>query len=85
MPKYLPPNEVGGSLAIAVCARCRMKRYLTELTADPNNGLRVCIYGCVDLYDPYRLPQKPEDQISLQYPRPDEPLDVPDDYPYGSE
>lgn len=85
MPKYLPPRIVGGSLAIAVCPRCHFKRYSTELEMDPNTKQMVCKYNCVDEFDPYRLPAKPEDKISLQYPRPDDPLDVPDDYPYGSE
>lgn len=85
MSKYLPAVEVGGSFAIAVCPRCKMKRHYGDLIQDPNTKQMVCKFDCADIYDPYRLPPKAPDQITLQYPRPDEPLNVPDDYPYGSE
>jgi len=83
MSRYLPPVEVGGSLAIAACPRCKMKMYYGDLGQDPNTMQYMC-RKCVDIYDPYRLPPKAPDDITLQYPRPDEPLDVPDDYPYGT-
>lgn len=56
-----------------------MKRPLTELIADPNApGVRVCRdRGCADELDPYRLPARAPDRITVQYPRPDEPLTVP--------
>lgn len=85
MSRYLAPVEVGGHLAIAVCPRCKFKRYYGDLERDPNTNQMVCKYGCVDIYDPYRLPPKAPDQLTLQYPRSEEPLVVPDDYPYGSE
>lgn len=63
-------------VAIAVCDRCKMKRSITELVEDPNvTGLRVCKdRGCKDSYDPWRLPARASEDISLQYPRPDTPL-----------
>ncbi len=72
MPRWL----VGGSntgIAIAVCDRCKMKRFLSELGPDPNSpGLRVCILrGCVDQYDPWRLPARVPEKIQLDFPRPD--------------
>lgn len=74
MPRFL--NTMGESnFAIAVCDRCKMKRKYVELERDPNMpGIRVCIYGCIDNLDPYRLPARKTENITLQYPRPDEPL-----------
>ncbi len=62
------------SLAIAICDRCKRKFSITELMSDPNApGLRVCRLDVDDL-DPYRLPQRQSDQITLQFTRPDAPL-----------
>jgi len=62
------------SLAIAICDRCKMKFSITELMSDPNSpGLRVCSKDVDDL-DPYRLPQRQPDQITLAFVRPDAPL-----------
>ena len=49
-----------------------MKRPIVEARPDPNfAGLRVCSHGCADEIDPYRLPARKTEKISLQYPRPD--------------
>jgi len=79
MPTYL--NTLGeASLAIGVCGRCQNKRKIAELVSDPNSpGLRVCIYGCVDDYDPWRLPARANDKLDILYPRPEEPLTTPND------
>ena len=69
MSKYLPVR-IQGSAAIAVCARCNMKMYYSDLQTDPNNGLKVC-KDCKDLRDPWRLPARKTENISLQHPRPD--------------
>lgn len=74
MSLYLPVKEVGGTVAIGICARCAMKFPLGELVKDPNNGLLVC-KADKDLYDPYRLPAHRGENISLQHPRPDTPLE----------
>lgn len=61
-----------GDLSIAICGRCKMKRKYLELRSDPNSpGLRVCIYGCIDEFDPYRLPARQPEAINLRFPRPD--------------
>lgn len=75
MSLYLDTRGLS-QVAIAVCDRCKMKRSITELIADPNiSGLRVCKdRGCADQLDPWRLPARSSEDISLQYPRPDEPL-----------
>lgn len=73
MGLYLPVN-LKGTAAIAICNRCRMKIQYDALTKDPNNGNYYCP-GCVDLYDPYRLPARQTENISLQHPRPDTELE----------
>lgn len=59
------------TLGIGICARCSRKMSLDELHDDPNfPGLRVCDDD-TDQYDPYRLPARETEDITLQYPRPD--------------
>lgn len=84
MARYL--NTRGQpTLAIAVCDRCRDKMPIGKLKPDRNApGLRVCD-DCNDMFDPWRLPARAPDQVTVQYPRPDEALVVPpgDTYPDG--
>jgi hypothetical protein len=62
------------TLGIALCARCSRKMSLDELFSDPNSpGLRVCRED-LDELDPYRLPPRQPDQITLPFVRPDSPL-----------
>lgn len=70
MPKFL--NTFGNAtLAIAVCDRCNTKYPYAELSPDRDKpGLRVCT-KCNDEKDPWRLPPRPTEDISLRYPRPD--------------
>lgn len=74
MPVWL--NTHGkSSLAIGICARCSRKFPIDELQPDPNSpGLRVC-RNDRDLLDPYRLPARQTEDISLRFPRPDTPLE----------
>lgn len=71
MPTWL--NTRGNALiAIFICDRCKMKRAIVEAMPDPNfPGLKVCNRGCADQKDPYRLPARQTERITLQYPRPD--------------
>jgi hypothetical protein len=67
------------SVAIGICSRCKLKRPIVALVSDPNApGLRVCgdkgERGCVDKFDPWRLPARRPENITVQYPRPDDPL-----------
>jgi hypothetical protein len=49
-----------------------MKRPQSELRADPNfPGLQVCGQNCADEKDPYRLPARKTERITLRFPRPD--------------
>lgn len=71
MPIFLDTRGYS-TLAIAICDRCRMKRPHSELRPDPNfPGLKVCGQGCADDKDPYRLPARKTERITLQFPRPD--------------
>ena len=71
MPRFLN-TEGNAVIAIFICDRCRMKRPITEAMPDPNfPGLKVCQQGCADEKDPYRLPARKTERITLQFPRPD--------------
>ncbi len=71
MPRFL--NTEGYSdIAIAVCDRCKMKRLHAVMRSDPNfPGLQVCNEGCADEFDPYRLPARKTERITIRFPRPD--------------
>lgn len=69
MSLFLPVKSKG-SVAIAVCQRCGKKMYYSDLRKDPNNGLMVC-QDDLDLYDPWRLPARQTEDITLGHPRPD--------------
>lgn len=66
-------DTLGNSdLAIAICDRCKMKRAHSVMRNDPNfPGLRVCNEGCADQFDPYRLPARKTERITIRFPRPD--------------
>jgi len=71
---YLPVRSVGGTMALAVCERCNAKMYAGDRVKDPNNGLMVH-KDCCDMYDPWRLPARIPEDITVVRPRPDEPLE----------
>ena len=59
------------TLGIGVCDRCRVKMSIEDLYSDPNSpGLRVCLADR-DEYDPYRLPARQPEKITLPFVRPD--------------
>ena len=71
MPRILDTHG-NAVLSIAICDRCKMKRAYVDMGPDPNfPGLRVCDQGCRDQFDPYRLPARQPEKISLRFPRPD--------------
>jgi NAD-dependent SIR2 family protein deacetylase len=71
---YLPVRAKG-SVAIAVCPRCQTKVYHDEMVKDPNNLNWYC-KDCVDILDPWRLPARKTEDISLTHPRPDVEIDA---------
>lgn len=71
MPRFLDTTGMS-DIAIAVCDRCKMKRYHAVMRSDPNfPGLQVCDQGCADQFDPYRLPARKTERITIRFPRPD--------------
>ena len=73
MPLYI--NTRGRTtLAGGICSRCSRKFPLDMLQPDPNYpGLRVCDKD-KDQYDPYRLPARQPEKITLPFSRPDAPI-----------
>jgi hypothetical protein len=71
MPRFL--NTIGlNSLAIGICDRCKFKYPYSELRPDGNiPAIRVCGNGCSDEFDPYRLPARQSEKITIRFPRPD--------------
>lgn len=67
------PVHTSGRVSIAICPRCQKKIQYDDLRQDPNNQNWYCA-ECVDLYDPWRLPARQAEDITLHHPRPDEEL-----------
>lgn len=77
MPLYYNPSG-RGTYGIALCDRCKRKFSVEELIPDSNSpGLFVCRADW-DTLDPYRLPPRETEDITLPFVRPDEPLTVPE-------
>lgn len=73
MPLFLDTTG-NANLGIGCCDRCRFKMPLVDLKPDRNRtGLMVC-ESCSDDYDPYKLPPRQAETVSLPFVRPDEPL-----------
>lgn len=73
MPIYIDPTGEP-TYGIAICGRCSRKFPLAQLHPDPNTpGLMVCEQD-LDEFDPYRLPARQTENITLPFTRPDEPL-----------
>jgi hypothetical protein len=78
MGLYLNPTGKS-TFGLGICDRCRRKFSLDDLYSDPNSpGLRVC-RADRDQFDPYRLPVRKAENITLRFVRPDVPLTVPED------
>lgn len=62
--------------AVGICDRCNRRFLLHELIEDGNlPGLRVCRDDWDEL-DPYRLPARQTEDITLPFVRPDVPIEV---------
>ena len=69
------------TFGLGVCARCWRKFSLEDLFSDPNSpGLKVCLDD-LDDYDPYRLPARKTEDITLPFYRPDERLNIEESTP----
>jgi hypothetical protein len=61
-------------VGIGICDRCSRKFPIVELMPDRNYpGLRVCRED-LDELDPYRLPARQTERITLPFVRPDVPI-----------
>lgn len=70
MPRFLDTRG-HTILSVGICARCARKFPRDELMSDPNSpGLFVC-FEDLDQLDPYRLPARNSERISITDPRPD--------------
>ena len=68
MPRYIQENP------IAICDRCRLKFPKRLLSSDRDKpGLLVC-KDCNDVYDPWKLPPRQTEDISVPGARPDADL-----------
>ena len=73
MPLYLDTRG-RSTFGIGLCARCSRKFSLDDLQSDPNfPGLMVC-KDDLDEFDPYRLPARQTEDITLRFVRPDESI-----------
>jgi hypothetical protein len=79
MPTFLKPNASNISYGIGVCDRCKKKMFLDDLKPDGAvSSLRVC-EKCYDQPDPYLIPARLVEKITLDHPRPDVKLDFGED------
>ena len=70
MPMYIDTRG-RNPISIGICARCGLKYPLADLMPDPNSpGLLVC-EDDLDQFDPYRLPARETEKITVDNPRPD--------------
>jgi hypothetical protein len=70
MPLFLDTRG-NSTVSIAICDRCHRKFPYDQLRPDANNpALRVC-KDDMDVKDPYKLPPRKTEKISLRYPRND--------------
>lgn len=81
MPAFIDTRGES-KLAIGICGRCSCKFPYTRLRPDPNYpGVLVCDDD-IDELDPWRLPSRETENITLDHPRPDltltpGPMEVP--------
>ena len=76
MPRFLDTHG-NSTLSIFVCDRCHMKRPYSDMRPDGNiPALKVCSDSCSDQFDPYRLPARQPDKITIRFPRPDADIAV---------
>jgi hypothetical protein len=75
MPVFLDTRG-NSNVGIGICDRCRRKFPIEQLKEDRNTpGLRVCDEDN-DVFDPWRLPARQSEDITLPFYRPDVPLGV---------
>lgn len=76
MSKYLDTSGKP-SRAIAVCDRCKLKMALSDMVSDGNTPSIRGHRECMDVKDPWRLPARQTENITLRFPRPDADISTP--------
>lgn len=69
-----------GDLMIAICGRCSTKIPYTKLRPDGNSPKLMVCGECWDNKDPYRLPARQTEEVSVSHARPDTPISVLSNY-----
>jgi len=79
MSRFL--DTTGNStLSVFICDRCHMKRPYSDMRPDGNiPAIKVCSESCSDQWDPYRLPARQPEKITIRFPRPDADVSQQDD------
>ena len=82
-PQSVFLNTKGNStLGIGICSRCQFRFPLHMLQDDPNiPNFKVCAADRDD-FDPYRMPARQPDMLTLPFIRPDVPLSTPPTPPW---
>lgn len=65
-------NTMGKSiLSPAICDRCHIRGAAADMITDPDKPGLFVHKHCADQYDPWKLPPRQADKISIDHPRPD--------------
>lgn len=71
-------NTAGNqTLGVGLCSRCQFKFPLGMLSSDPNIPQFMVCAADRDDFDPYRMPARMPDDITLPFVRPDASLETP--------
>lgn len=73
MPIFLDTRG-RSTLSVGICGRCSRKFSMDDLAPDPNYPGLLCCDVDRDNYDPYRLPARQPENITLRFARPDTPI-----------
>lgn len=58
-----------------ICDRCRLRGKFSEMTEDPDSPGLWVHKDCADQLDPWKLPPRVSENVTVPHPRKDAPLD----------
>lgn len=61
-------------LSPAICDRCRLRGAAADMVPDPDRQGLFVHKHCADQLDPWKLPPRSSEDISIPHPRPDAPV-----------
>lgn len=76
-PSYWLDTSGEPTLGIGVCGRCGSKLPIGVLQSDPNSPALMVCPDDLDTLDPYRLPARQTEDVTLPFARPDTDISVP--------